>query len=376
MPGGLLSLLMVVAAAPVTVLSGSTPEPVALLLLSPTGERGRVSRSDAIRTVEASLLRRTELSPTAVDPRIGADCRGKTNCIIRGLPPGDDGPVGWLLIVTLVSLEGSPDRASLVLIRLPRALPIDDDALEIALDGASHRATPSDISSSEAFARFVDAAIDGPLSAVLEQERAQRASGEVLLSRVPLGAVILVDGRPVGTAATADIRIERLRPGPHRIEVAPSTGPTWRSELEVGVGRVAPTVEVALDLDPRSRANRIGVGIGGGALALGGAALVAVAAAIERPVASACFSSVPGCESGTSFVRSGYDPSAPLSADVNRYGVPLVPLGAALAVTGAGIALGAWLEDRDIPWWSVGISTLAGAAVFGAAALAESGRMP
>lgn len=365
--------LIAQAPAP-TVLSARSPAPLALLLVTPTGEPGRVSRSEALRALEAVLDTRTELRAVALDPSVNEACRGRLGCIVDATRSALS-EASWLLVVTQITLEGEPDRVRALLLDL-RALPLDPD--EDAIDAASVRAEAREVATAEALRAVFARAFAGPFRPPLARAGRVRAQGRVRLAPTVPGALVHVDGRPVGTTGPGPTRIRGLAPGRHELRLtAPGRSP-WAAEVEVASG---PALLLEPELAPRPSARRdavrAGLAIGGAATALAGGALLAVAFAdASSDVKTACFTSRPDCAGGQGFASFGYDASADRPEDVNPSGLGPGPVGAALAVMGTGVALGALFEEGETPWWSLGLSVAAGGAVLGAALVLDGGDLP
>lgn len=379
------SLALALFSAEPLVLSGSEPRPLALLLVTPTGEPGRISRSEAIRTVGEALESRTELFPEIVDPSVNEDCKGRLACIVRELRAASRSrhdPARWLLVVTQITLEGEPDRASATLVDLRRAEGLVDSVFgtdaEVRLDEASARAGPVLLESSDELASYLTRALDGPFRAPLAERGDLRAKGRLRIEPSVPGAIVQLDGRALGAVGSGPTVINRVRLGVHELRITAAGAPPWETWLELSAHAPEASIRPELDASPGRRSFlRPGLAVGGGVLAAAGAALVTWAILQAGDVDTACFRSRPGCEEGTGFAGFGYDARASRPEAVDPEGIGVAPLGAALAIAGTGIALGALLEGGEgVPWWSLGLSVVAGGAVLSASLLLDEGRLP
>ena len=231
MPSATLWAALIAAAAPPSpppsVLSASEPEPLALLLVAPTGLPGQISRSEAIRAIEEAVGERTELRADPVDPSVNEDCRGRLACIVTTLNrqrPRDRDPAPWLLVVTRLTLEGEPDEVSATLLDLPRAESIVlsslDPDVEVALDAATTRAPQASIRNSDELLRYVRGILDGVLKDPLARDGRLAARGSASIDPVTTGAVVTLDGRVLGATQSEALEIRRIRWGAHRVELS------------------------------------------------------------------------------------------------------------------------------------------------------------
>lgn len=360
------------------VLDAYAPDPVSLLLVTPTGESGRVSRSEAIRAVSASLAAHSRLSPVLSDPIVNEDCRGRLACIVRVLRSSrSEVEAQWLLVVTQITLEGEPDRVSLTLVNISRATPLieglDEAEAEVRIDEASLRKPPSAVTDIGSFRELLDRAFRVDFRGAWLRSGHGPPRGSILLVGTPSGALVHVDERLVGTTSSdPSTRLERVARGVHRIRVSAYGTTTFETEVSVPERGSA-----EVQMPPQgSRGLRSGWIVGGGLLAAAGAGFLIGAAATDAQIRTACFSESPGCVGGASFVGFDYAPGASRPSDVDGGEVGMAPIGLGLGLAGMGIVLGALLEDgRDPPWWSAIAATAAGVAVFGAAVALDQGRV-
>lgn len=375
----MLSLVLTLAVgAPSSVLSATPSRPLEFLHVAPTGQPGRISRSDVLRTIEAGLKAHTVLRPNVVDPIVNEDCRGQLACIVRVVSEGGRGDPRWLLLLTQISLSGELDRVRLTLLDLRLAREVLQDPFggepEVALARAEHRAEPRPVAGPDELAALFDEALLGPLSAPLGAAQALRPTGSLTLKGGEAGAVVRIDGSMVGVSGDGELLVDRVPLGPHEVELDYPGAGVWSSSFELSPDR--PRVELraerpAPELGPAS--TRAWFVAGGGVLAAGGAALLVAAAVTTESVSTACFEGAANCRPGSSFAGFGYDPSATDPRAVDPSGPGMAAVGLALATAGTGLAVGALFEDgEDVPWWSVGLSALAGGAAFGVAVALDS----
>lgn len=362
-----------------TVVSGSAPEPLAVLIATPTGETGQVSRSEVIRALDRAIDEATELSTVLVDPGVNKDCRGRLACIVNALTRKDSA-IQWLLVFTQVTLPERPDRVSMTFVDAARGSSLVEglsgaDA-EDELDTVSSRSEPSTIRNGADLDAYLTQAFRKDLHRPLARAGRLRARGEIRLGPTQPGALVHLDGRPLVTTTQEPTYIERVASGPREVLLTLGTS-RWRAVVTVG--------EAPLELYPKlsgpgggSSALRPALAIGGAVLAVAGSALtIAGAVSADPNVKTACLASRNGCVGGPSFVGFDYDPAAEDPDDVDSGSLGLAPMGGALAITGLGVAVGSLLEDGDgVPWWTLGLSILAGGAALGASVALDQGRLP
>lgn len=384
-------------------------QPFAFLLGTPTGEGGRTSSSELIRTVSDLLRARTNLELEILDPSLMRTCRGRLVCLslkarkdydrsalldergrplpfrehVRRLREAGTAYPKYLFVLSNVTLSGQADRMSAVLVNTDLALGYYHAADRDAPDWED--ATEAKVNSAAVVSPPERAQVAGPeeARAFLEQlfesrfERAFRSTGNwepygtIELTGTAPGAIVYVDGEPIGAAQPDVTRVERVDPGLREVRV--ELAEHLPDQVEVRVRR-GETASARVELAPKPR---VGSAVPRTVTMWTGAALFAAGVGITiygatRPqsdLRTYCIDGPGGdCAATNQFVTFGYDPEAP-PREINPSGVLVVPLGYSLAGAGAAFGLGGWLSaEDDLPWipWVVGL--VVGATAYGVSA--------
>ncbi|MEO1228109.1 MAG: PEGA domain-containing protein [Myxococcota bacterium] len=375
---------MLPAATPLLLLAGvhldgSLPDPIEILLVTPTGEGGRVSRSETIRALEDRLAEHTLLEPVLIDPTVNEDCRGRLACIVRSLGRRDDPTSKWLLVVTHITLEGEPDRVSLTLLDRVRAARQVGRAgaaeAEVRVDEAADRTSPVQVRDLDGLRSLLDRTFRVDFRSAWSESGHLPPRGSIVISGASKGALIDLDGRSLGTGDGQVVVIDRVRPGRHRVRVTAPGHPGLEQEVSVPSNGAT---EVLVPWPQSSHARlRTGLTVASGVLAAAGVGLLVTAAVTREDVRTACFDETPGCRGGSSFVGFGYDPDALQASEVDDGGMGWVPIGAALSGAGLALAVGTLLEEEERPpWWSMLGAVVVGGAAFGLAVGLDQARTP
>lgn len=374
-------------AAPLRV---STPVPVALIVVSPTGSGGGSTPAALRDAAERILGARTRLvvpslEQLGVDPLALDACRTSSirlTCwakALRNAPArGADAP-RYALVVSRFGVDETKVQVSLLFVDLAAAVQRADAApagdpeaaaeVEDAIFASATRVPPVRVDAG-AVDPFFERAIR-VLQPRLHTEGLWGAVGSVEVQGVLPETEIRLDGRPVGRAEGSAVRLEGVPVGRRTVAAdLPWLEGGWSREVQVTARQTA--VLTVPGPPPAPSTVRIGTRWGGLLVAAAGVALVGVGATRGGDLRATCLRRAGdegGCD-GLGTPTFGLDPTAAPSADlgtVDRGGVAIAPLGAGLIVAG-GVASGwAWSvgPDEEAPWWGLLVGLVAGGATYG-----------
>lgn len=375
------------------------PEPVAFVLLTPTGGLTHLRSSDAIAYLDERFDEETDLELTPLPPDAVEPCRGRLSCLTEAarsdykrrvylLGNGQVAPfqehldflerrgerVARLMLVLSGVGASGVDIVTGTLIDTDAALAFRhvrdrmDRTAERGLQraarlGASFRA---ELNSPEQVRSLLDRFFSEHVQPVLEDRGHWQPFGRIEISAPVEGAGISVDGQLVDTTRGQRTLLERIPPGARRLQIDhPDYFPF---ETEVSVHRQETTrVEAALqrrgDLASSSRAVVFWSGLVMAAAGTG----IAIGGVIEGsgdPLELRC----PDC-SGARF--RAFTTRVPESAvdPIMESGPLIIPLGYSLALTGATWSVGAALTDeRKAPWLPLILGLAGGGLAYGISA--------
>ncbi|MBK8014435.1 MAG: hypothetical protein IPK13_24185 [Deltaproteobacteria bacterium] len=291
-------------------------EPLALLLITPTGQVAHAKASDIIRSTAEHLETDTNFALRVIDAISVRECQGRLGCMIRKIRPDYEQPSAkanardidkpdtprYLLLLSNVALGPSGDQLSITLVDM-------DEALAIYVAAQRRARAPLDDRSSERadydWEVEADAAIgeralvSGPrtkrltdaseVSAFLEQvfrEDLRPAFlrtghwmpyGRIEIRLANKGVEILLDGATVGATAAGITQVERVTAGRRTLALRRADFLPYEQTIEVERNETLVLTPDMTTRAPAWRAERNAVVYAGGAVALAGGIIFAVA---------------------------------------------------------------------------------------------------
>jgi hypothetical protein len=394
--GAILALLAPAHAhAQAAPLSAGERVPAVLLVLAP-GSTDSTLEPRVLAAARRALDAHTSLdvapaSALGVRPDSVARCPPQTllSCVV-GVVDARAARAGAVIIVSLLPVARGRVQVRGLVVDLPAARaqletprPDSEDALvaENRLYAHAYEAEPAELEPHD------DARLGEYLAAL-----AARVPRHVP-SAAPLGAVILgaaepyaeltLDDRVLGGLVAGTTTLTDVRPGTRALRVTDLRGGVHEHVLEV---RSARATRVALarvelgDARPDFGAAHRAVRWGGVGAVAAGVVLGVVAASLGgvtegcllRAGASAATETCEGLGAPTLGFDASRAPSA-RAADVNPPGLAPLPLGLALAATGATWLVGSlvWGDDETPPWWALAAGVALGAATLTVATVAS-----
>ncbi len=348
---------MLLAGAP--AIDAREVAPLELVLLVPAGELGQgVTRSDIIRAADEALAAHTSLRAETLDAEmVNETCpEGTFACFARRFVRSE-----LYAVISVVSLgQGSLRLAATLLdARVVRACEANA-AEESCVAKAIIAGLPPTIARAQELLPRIRAFF-------LERARPAFVAADVwepygvLAIEFPFdGFEVQLDGKSVGSSSKPSTRIERVLPGPRKVQLM-RAGAATRAELVLVERAKTTTVSLALDLGAHPL--RTALFYTGAATALAGAVVTAIAAiqAGSREHFVACIGAT---ECSARFIGTGdLTGEPPLEAAQASRGLLLAPLGLALFGGGAAWTIGSLLGDEPDPPI---IETLIGVGVMGA----------
>jgi hypothetical protein len=374
--------LSVAAAAPppepVTVLRLRERAPLALVLNTPSGEKGRLGVSEILAALGAPLDAHTDLELTAVDSGIQAECEGSLACLARRVPPG----AKLLLVVSYFAApQDRPDRLTALLVDVATADacasdPFGADDVDACVSERAVKVRPAPrlvTQAAEARAAFAEL-VQADLRPVLEGSGHWAPTGALEVAGAPTGATLMLDERAVGVAPGGVVRLEGVAPGPHQVAVHQGGAPLGGEAVVIARAEtVRYTVKVGAAPSPLKTPMFWG---GVGVAALGaGLTLWSAAYSVGNELDRGCFEPNLPCERQFVTVEQLLrGRSEVFSAGPNEGKVLALPLGYSLMLAGGTWALGSALtseEDEVLHWILLGAGVVAGAAAYGISAAAN-----
>jgi hypothetical protein len=340
-------------------IEASNRTPLPALVLSPSGEAGRVGTSELLRALDRALSRHGRLVASPIEAAAVSDCHGRLGCIVEALPAG----TRRALVVSDLSAPNEPDLVFALLVDVPRALLARDHAvrgraewqadLEAEIDASAVRVRSErvELARPEDALRFFETLI--ARWAALEPAELGPA-GAVRIVGAPEGLELELDDLALGRTQAGGTLLCGLAAGGHRVRVRGPEG-AWSAEIEVAPALTA-TLAAAL---PEAARFRTGLRVAGLGAAAAGVAFGALALLRHSDQVTYCAHPPNGAGSCPGRGFSTLDDGGP---------GPLVgPLGYSLVLTGAVWGLGPLLEDGE-PVGALLAGALAGALAYGISA--------
>lgn len=321
--------------------------PLDLVLLVPAGELGAAAtRSEIIRGVDEALLAHTSLRAEPIDSALLAETcpEGKFGCFSRRLVRSE-----LYAVISVVSLGEGSLRLAATLIDAKRARACPPNAGEeacIVTTAVIASAPPQIVAAQEVMPRIRAFLLERSRHA-FDAAKVWEPYGALSIAFAEEGFEVQLDGETIGSSSKPATRIERVLPGPRKVQLSRGSVST-RAEVVLVERAKTATVAMTLDLDPHPL--RTVLLYSGAGAAVAGVVLttVAIVEAGSRGSIVGCVGANVSC-SGR-FVGSGdvRDPR-PLQPATGPRGVLLAPLGLALAGGGAAWSIGSLLGDEPDP---------------------------
>lgn len=376
----LLALSALAAAAPppeaATVVRLRERAPLALVLNTPSAEKGRLGVSEILAALGAPLDTHTDLELTAVDAGVQAECEGSLACLAKRVPPG----AKLLLVVSYFAApQDRPDRITALMVDVASADACASDPFGTDLNACvSERAVkvrpaPRLVTqAAEARAAFADL-VQADLRPALEGAGHWAPTGTVEVVGAPAGATLLLDERTVAALPGGLVRVEGVEPGLHKVAV--HQGGKVLEGADVEVARAETATFAVSALVPRS-ALKTPMFWGGVAVAAVGATFTLWSAGYyaAEDQSKACFGESSCPRRFLTFEQMLDGNLDELQVNPNQGKVLVLPLGYSMMVTGGTWALGSALtedEDEVLHWILLGAGVVAGAAAYGISAAAN-----
>jgi hypothetical protein len=333
-------LFLALVAAPVIDLGEREVLPI--VVLAPTREAGAVSASELIRMLGAAIEERTAHAPRPVDPETLTGCSGKLSCVLPRLRI--DRSATRALVVSKLAAEGT-DEISFTLFDLRAAPDHESSGSDAEEEALADRATLHR-SSRVHVTRAADA--EGAIAELLEKGSFVR-SGSIVIEGLPIGSEIALDGRPLGRAAGDRVEIRGLLPGDRTIAIAHDRYDPLLSRRTVASGSEE-RIAAELVLRPSAGRDIRAASFWTGAILAGAGVAITIAAITGAALSSDRVCLAPPGSSAECPWRWARLGGGGLIAD--QSGVPVAPLGLALAIGGGALALGSvgLGGEDDVPW--------------------------
>lgn len=401
-------LLVAIAAAAPPTLVVQERVPVAVVVNTPTGQAGRISRSEVIRIVGDLLKRHTDFFPQLVDEQVVEDCKGSLTCVAtttrrdyeRETLVDRDGKLRpyaaheqriaergltvprFLVMVSNIAGSERGDRMSVLLLDLTVALATfheapresgwqDDVEVQISERAVVASSRPA-LVLDEAEAQTVLArAFERSFATALAKAGHWEPFGAIALDVDADDVAIEIDGQAVGVTKQRQTLLTGVAPGSRTLTLRRTGYATLTTTIDV---RSRETVRHEAKLVP---VTATGEGAVRTSVIWGGALVAAVGVAVtiwgvsraDGSVTSHCFADQPDCSSRSDFISLGYDPSRSGAGNdaINPSGVRIVPLGYSLALAGGTWSLGSLLfaDENDTPWIPLAAGVVLGALGYG-----------
>ncbi|MCB9654197.1 MAG: hypothetical protein H6729_08735 [Deltaproteobacteria bacterium] len=433
--------------AGVHVVTVDEREPLAFLLVTPTGQVAHANASDIIRSTAERLEADTNFALRVTDALSVRECRGRLGCMIRKIRPDYDRPPTerrgpssrtqnanpqnaeteepategphdprlpsasmtterhtetprYLLLLSNVALGPSGDQLSMTLVDMDEALaiylaaqrraraPLDDSRSaradydwEVEADAAiSERAIVSGprtkrLTDAREVSAFLDQVFREDLRPAFLRTGHWTPYGQIEIQLATRGYEILLDGVTVGATAAGTTRIEHVTAGRRVLGLRRADVLPYEQTLEIARNETVVLTPVMTNRAPDWRAERNVVIYGGGAVALAGGVLLAIA--LSRSGADTTLYCVTGerCHDTQLFQRATFsnDGSPTFGSSAKGRGPMLAPLGYSLVLTGATWSVGSLLSDEEAPpWLELGAGVLVGVLAYSVSAILES----
>lgn len=373
----LLAGLIVAASppAPPTVITLTDRAPLAFVLNTPSGEKGRLRVSGILDALAGPLQQHTDLMMAPLDASAVAECEGGLACLARRAPRG----ANLLLVLSyFAASQDRPDRLSALLVDVGAADacaadPFAGDNVDGCVSERAVRERPpaKNISEASEATSALSQLVQQDLRATLEATGHWEATGQLALRGVPSGAALLIDERTVAVAPGGPLLIQGLTWGEHDIAYAVSGHVIQGQSLTLVRGE---PLDVAF-AEPGAGLQR--------PLIWSGATLAAVGAGLsiwsigyatsQSDLTFGCTDEPPCSRTFVTLERQVRGSVDVFEVGPNEGSVLALPLGYSLVTAGAVIAGGAYLLEDD--FWTqvlvIGAGVLAGGLTYGISAAAN-----
>lgn len=376
-----------------TSLGIAAHEQTELAVVLNTGEDTAEMRAELL----GPLTRHTDLRPRDVPLEPIRICQGKLSCIVLhvrsdyrpGVEPYDrhrrrlgaenEPYPRYLLIMSTLEQRDETRRLSALFIDTDQALRCfdqrrSDPELELCVsDSVRVRLDPTKVADSAETRQYFRRLVSEHLKPELVRTDHWEPFARVELTSDVDGAVIAVNGRPVGstTAGTQLIRVSA--PGTHELTVTSQS--TVLARLRFTVKRGDRLRATAFDAQATAPYAREALGYSGlGVAALGTALTIwsVVYGTSNSDVQAFCD---PACDGPTFWTLEQMFSGRPPIGDAypNSGSIRALPLGYSLVITGATWSLSAFLlgEENDPPWLELAAGIVLGTLAYSVSALAD-----
>lgn len=351
--------------------------PLAVVVVTPSGAPGRVSRSEVIRHLADLLARDTDFSPDLLDDGLVKECRGSTSCLVLH---AERSP--YLLVVSNLTASDGADLMTAFLVDVEQALAARsgislespgwqdeaDAAIRPAIVARSERA---EIATGDEARTFMEAFLRDRARAPLAAAGHWQPFGAIEIVADSAGLAVRLDDVTVATTSTGSTRLVGVAPGTRRITIEHPDYAAFSTNVDVDRGTTA-VVRAALERsNGEGSAIRSGVLWSGVVISAAGVFVSVFALAKHDGGTRYCGvaeGSAP-CAADRDFRASCYDSRT----GTNCGGVLIAPLGLALIGLGATWSLGTLsFGDADaIPWWQIAAGVALGGAIYAISAVAD-----
>jgi hypothetical protein len=351
----------------------SSRSPIAIALVRPTGEQGRLSSPAIAKQLTALFETRTDLEPDYLEPDVVTACKGTLGCIVKSTRGASEGAPAhsMLLIVSNLTARGRKDHLSVTLIDVRSALDV------LAKSGGEHAEASiqeqsiwfgpvsADVATEEEGLEFLRSAFTSGFGQVLiKTGHFEPPTSEIELTGAQSGVDLTIDGRKIGKLDPGTNVLRNVTPGRRALSISSELYEPWSVSLDV---KPSERAHVQLQL----RAREVSepelwptLALGGAGLAVAGGALALYAGLSVHP--NVVCVSIPPCPSNASPVN---DPG------FNHRVSPIAVVGLSAASLGLAVALTSWLaKDKASPWLELGAGIAAGALGAGLAAATGLGK--
>ncbi len=408
-PASLFSMLSAVLALALsqipttTELSASARDPLAVLLIAPTGVEGKVLTTDLLASVSQLVDERTDFRVERIAPQRAAGCQGRLSCLVdkvrddwdstrRTLGNGTNRPYAehladlarretpyprYLLVISNLT-GGDQDLLEVTLIDTDAALEVRhslDDATdkdpaqrESLVAKAAVVAGPSEksVGQTQEADRFLLNFFTSQARRKLTDAGHWEPYGTVTIT-APEGLAIKLDSRTIGTTGAGVTRLTQVHAGRRTLYLSSPAYEDYETRFELKRNssvQLQPTLtEAASPLTSGVRTALMFAGLGAAAAGIG-----VTAYSLTQPSGDVTVYCPTINPCGGTFTSFGYSPGdAPAVGNLNGGGVKTAPLGMALIGTGAAWSLGTLFygEDADWPWLQVVGGLVVGGLTYG-----------
>ncbi|MEL6187694.1 MAG: hypothetical protein AAFU79_23990, partial [Myxococcota bacterium] len=356
---------------PSTEFSSKSRPPLPFLLLSLGGGTSRVRSSALLDLVSEGIEAHTDYAVELVTPEQVSDCRGRLPCLVQRVRPDFDRSqpepeeraragrpeVSDALLIISHIASGRRDRLvpqwidTQAALEVVRASAPDRDPSDVEAE-VRGRALPVRLRSatvtSIADARtWFQQLMQKELRPHLEARGHWEPFGELWVRNAPDGGALILDGETLGTTRAGTVRVQKLRPGPHQVELAIGTEVAWAHRFELSPQQ---RLEATVGALPRDASGGSTALLWTG-VALSAAGLVTTAVALASAPQDVTIYCNADCQDRPVGFGEALDRTGPGGTPPDLLAAPL---GIGMVTTGATWSVGSLLErDRDVPWISV-----------------------